>query len=250
MWCMPFGEPLFQDLACPPRTCWYLPPATPVSAALAQRSRCSVAGQWERGLFSISLARRHSCTPRPPPRPCLCVLMSASSQGSMLPAPFPPSSPVGSGVCALGMLGVNCSSIEGKWGQLVAYIVLHDPDFVCLQELWVDLDPARMVRLPYRLFFGDTFRGGHVTATLCPQCCVVWYHCVPRLRPARCTLSLLSSPSARAASRPEQSECIGHEDYPVPLVGAHLACPVSVWLVMSRCYPSGVLYVYGVCGHT
>ena len=74
--------------------------------------------------------------------------------------PFPPSPSVGLGVYTLRMLGVNCCSLEGKWGRLVAYIVLHNTIFVCFQELWVDLDPARLVGLPYRLFSGVTFRGG------------------------------------------------------------------------------------------
>ena len=56
----------------------------------------------------------------------------------------------------------SCSSIEGKSGQLVAYLVQHDPDVVCLQELWVDLDPARIVGLTYRLFLGDTFQDSGV----------------------------------------------------------------------------------------
>ena len=65
-------------------------------------------------------------------------------------------------ICALRLPGTNCSSIEGKWGHLVAYMVLRDPDFDYLQELWVDLDPARVVGLPYRIFSCDTFRGGGV----------------------------------------------------------------------------------------
>ena len=57
---------------------------------------------------------------------------------------------------------MNCSSMQGKGGQLVPYIVLHHPDFIYLHELLVDLDAARLVGLPCRLFSGDTFRGGSV----------------------------------------------------------------------------------------
>ena len=135
VWCMPFGESLFEELACPPRTCWYLPPASPVSVALAQRSRCSVAGQWGRGLFFISRARRHPSAPLGP-TPSASVRSDVRLLAGFYAAyPFPSSTPVGLSVCALGMLGVNCSSIEGKWGRLVAYLVVHEPDFVCLQEL-------------------------------------------------------------------------------------------------------------------
>ena len=70
MTCMPFGEPLSEELACPQRTCWYLPPASPFSAALAQRSRCCVAGHCERGLFPISISISIVAAPLHPNGPC------------------------------------------------------------------------------------------------------------------------------------------------------------------------------------
>ena len=63
MWCLPLGGPVSEGLSCPERTCWYISPYTPVSAALARRSWCSLAGQRERGLFSISWVRRRPCAP-------------------------------------------------------------------------------------------------------------------------------------------------------------------------------------------
>ena len=169
VWCMPFGEPMSVGLVCPPRTCWYLLPACLVSAALARRSRCSLAGQWGRGLFSISRARCHPCAPVAPAPSASVHLCVRLLSGFFAACPFLPSPTVGSGVCALGVRAPNRSSIEGKCGRLVAYIVLHDPEFVYLQELWVDLDPPRLVGLPYRLFSGDIFRGGGVAVLVHPR---------------------------------------------------------------------------------
>ena len=133
-----------------------------VSSAPARRPRYSAAGHCEGGLFSISRAWRNPCAP---PSPVQSVLVCS---GVSLPLaffgafPFPWPSAMGSGVRALGMLGVKCSSREGKWGRLVVYIDLHDPNFVCLQELLVDLDPATPMVPPYRVLSGDTFRGAGV----------------------------------------------------------------------------------------
>ena len=71
-----------------------------------------------------------------------------------------PSLSVGSDVCLLGLLGVNCTSIEAKWDQFGAYMVLHDPSLVCLQDLSVAVDPTKLVGLLYRLLSGDAFLGG------------------------------------------------------------------------------------------
>ena len=124
-----------------------------------------MAGQWVRVLFSISRVRRHPSAPPTPAVPAFVLSCVDLLSGYFATYPFPPSLPVGSDVCAPGLLGVNCSSIDGKWGQLVAYMVLHDLDFICLQELWVDLDPARLVGLPYRVFSGEIFRPGGAAAS-------------------------------------------------------------------------------------